>query len=92
VTTEPATTAPDTTPPEGIPPAMEQPTGLGDDPVLDALAQACYDGDMEACDDLFDRAPIGSPYMTYGDTCAGRQPAGTFNYCRVIFGADAPAG
>ena len=30
-------------------------------------------------------APIGSDYRTYGDTCAGRQATGTFNYCHVVF-------
>ena len=74
----------------GIPPATQQPTGLGDDPALDALAQACFDGDMQACDDLFDTAPIGSPYMSYGDTCAGRQAPGTLNYCRVTFPTAVP--
>ena len=69
----------------GVPPATQQPTGLGDDPALDALAQACFDGAMQSCDDLFDTAPIGSAYMSYGDTCAGRQAPGTLNYCRVTF-------
>jgi hypothetical protein len=84
-TTIPGQTVPPTSAPSGIPPASQQPTGLGSDPALDALAQRCYDGDMQACDDLFDQAPIGSAYMTYGDTCAGRQQPGTFNYCRVVF-------
>jgi hypothetical protein len=30
--------------------------------------------------------------MTYGDTCAGRQEAGTFSYCRVTFPTVARAG
>ena len=75
------------TSPSGIPPATQQPTGLGDDADLNALAQECFSGGMQACDDLFDRAPIGSAYMTYGDTCAGRQEPHTFNYCRVVFGS-----
>ena len=29
------------------------------------------------------QAPIGSDYRAYGDTCAGRQEPGTFNYCHV---------
>jgi hypothetical protein len=87
-TTEPPATTPETTgttTAADIPPATEDPTGLGDDVVLNGLAEACHDGDMQACDDLFEQAPIGSPYMTYGDTCAGRQEAGTFNFCRVVF-------
>ena len=85
-TTVPGPTVPPTSP-SGIPPATQQPTGLGDDASLNALAQECFSGGMQACDDLFDRAPIGSAYMTYGDTCAGRQEPHTFNYCRVVFGS-----
>ena len=83
----PGSTVPPSTSPTGIPPATEQPTGLGEDLTLDQLAQSCFDGDMEACDDLFDSAPIGSNYRVYGDTCAGRQQPGTFNYCHVVFPA-----
>jgi hypothetical protein len=79
------TTVPESTTPSSIPPATQQPTGLGDDPTLDALAQVCFEGDMQACDELFDFAPIGSDYRSYGDTCAGRQEPGTFNYCEVVF-------
>ena len=69
----------------GIPPAAQPPTGLGADAAFDVLARGCFDGDMGACDRLFKLAPIGSAYQTYGDTCAGRQPAGTFTYCRAAF-------
>jgi hypothetical protein len=79
------TTTPGPTTPTGIPDPTQQPTGLGDDPAFDVLARSCYDGDMQACDDLFDRAPIGSQYRAFGDTCAGRQEPGTFNYCHVVF-------
>jgi hypothetical protein len=81
------TTVPGETTPASIPPATEQPTGLGDDPTFDALAQLCFDGDMLACDELFDFAPMGSDYRSYGDTCAGRQAPGTFNYCHLVFPA-----
>lgn len=74
--------------PDGIPAAGQQPSDLGDDPVLDGLAQSCYVGDMNACDELYDTAPIGSEYRAYGDTCAGRQSAGTLDYCRVVFPTD----
>ncbi|MCW2583496.1 MAG: hypothetical protein JWQ53_2286 [Klenkia sp.] len=36
------------------------------------LAQGCFDGDFEACLDLWLQADIGSAYETYGDTCGGR--------------------
>jgi len=41
---------------------------------LDALAQDCFDGDLEACDDLFIESPIDSDYETYGNTCGDRVP------------------
>ena len=60
------------------------PDGLGSDPELDALAESCYAGDMEACDELVRRADSGSEYQAYGDTCAGRQPPNTGNYCTAL--------
>jgi len=71
-----------------LPAATSEPVGLGDDAVLDELAQSCYDGDMPACDRLYDRSDAGSDYETYGDTCAGRQPSGTFVYCSETFPED----
>jgi hypothetical protein len=58
---------------QSIPPAAAPPDGLGDDPVLDQLAQSCYDGDMEACDTLYAQSESDSLYELYGGTCAGRQ-------------------
>lgn len=71
----------------GIPPAGTPPDGLGADPVLDGYAQRCYDGDMDACDTLYDDADPGSRYATYGGTCAGRQPMDNsdFVYCTDAF-------
>ena len=37
-----------------------------------APAQACFDGDPVACDDLFSDTPAGSVDEAYGDTCGGR--------------------
>ena len=71
------------------PASGQAPIGLGTDPALDALALTCYNGDMAACDTLFDSAPLGSPYQVYGDTCAARQLAGTFKYCQESFPAAA---
>jgi hypothetical protein len=48
----------------------------GDDPELDALWDACEEGDGEACDDLFFQSPIGSEYEEYGTTCGNRFPDG----------------
>ncbi|MBN1091642.1 hypothetical protein JKP75_03065 [Blastococcus sp. TML/M2B] len=56
-----------------IPAATSEPEGLGDDPELDDYAEECHDGDMQACDDLFNQSPVGSAYELYGGSCAGRQ-------------------
>jgi hypothetical protein len=56
-----------------IPAATSEPEGLGDDPEFDRYAEDCYDGDMQACDDLFRESPAGSAYELYGGSCAGRQ-------------------
>ena len=53
----------------------------GDDPALDALWDGCEAGDMAACDTLFMDSPIDSEYESFGDTCGGRQEAGTDLWC-----------
>jgi hypothetical protein len=68
-----------------IPEAAQEPDGLGDDSELDGLAEDCFDGEMDACDDLFLEADAGSEYERYGDTCAGRQEAHTGVLCKVAF-------
>ena len=75
------TSAGPTEPPSGEP---VPPEGLGDDPALDALAQSCYAGDMETCDELYGSAESGSEYQIYGDTCGGRQPANTGRLCTLL--------
>jgi hypothetical protein len=72
-------------PPGSIPESEQPPDGLGDDADLNDLSGDCYDGSMQACDDLYDDAPAGSQYERYGDTCAGRQPEGTQQYCTASF-------
>jgi hypothetical protein len=54
---------------------------------MDQYAQQCYDGNMEACDDLFRESPIDSAYESYGGTCAGRQPVSVSEqiYCVDAF-------
>ena len=59
------------------------PEDLGDDPDLDALAQSCFEGDLVACDHLFLQSPVDSDYEAYGDTCGGRQEAGTGRLLRT---------
>ena len=45
------------------------PDRYGDDPVLDELYDACRDGDLVACDDLYAQSPYGSEYERFGSTC-----------------------
>jgi len=56
-------------------------TTYGSDAALDALWDSCEAGDMAACDNLFMESPIDSEYETFGDTCGGRQEAGTDFWC-----------
>ena len=55
------------------------------DRVLDILADECFAGEMASCDGLYQEAEVGSDYETYGDTCAGRQDAGTGQFCTEAF-------
>ncbi len=52
--------------------AGDEPMSYGDDPELDALWDACDDGDGAACDELFFISPIDSEYEEFGNTCGGR--------------------
>jgi hypothetical protein len=61
----------------GMPVAPEDvaepvPPVTGPDPVLNAYAQACFEGDYQSCDDLYFESPPLSDYEEYGSTCAGR--------------------
>jgi hypothetical protein len=73
-----------------LPPATAPPEGLGDDPALDRLAQGCYDGDMQACDDLYAQSDSDSLYELYGGTCAGRQEVSESDtvFCTQAFPED----
>jgi hypothetical protein len=79
----PSTSAPAA--PVPAPAPTQQPTGLGTDAAMDVLATTCFNGTMQACDDLYSRSPAGSAYETFGDTCAGRQPAATGRHCTDVF-------
>ncbi len=48
------------------------PGDMGPDPVLDEYADACFAGELQACDDLFYEAPPMSEYEEYAVTCGGR--------------------
>jgi hypothetical protein len=45
---------------------------LGPDPVLDAYATSCFEGELGACDDLYFESPPMSDYEEYASTCGGR--------------------
>jgi hypothetical protein len=62
---------------EGGPPS-EPPSS--DDPTLAGYADDCYQGDMQACDDLFRESDLGSELEDYGDTCGERLVVNP-NYC-----------
>lgn len=56
-------------------PATTEPTPpgeLGEDTLLDQLAQRCFEGDLAACDGLFYAAEVNSDYENYASTCGGR--------------------
>ncbi|GAB3191175.1 hypothetical protein GCM10027261_00280 [Geodermatophilus arenarius] len=61
---------------EPVPPGV-----LGSDPLLDAHAQGCFDGDLQACDDLFAESPPLSEYEEYALTCGGRVKAWSVPLC-----------
>ena len=54
-------------------------------PEFVGLAQGCFGGDMQACDDLFQQTPVDSIDEAYGLACGGRVPARDVT-CVEIFG------
>lgn len=56
---------------EGAAGEPDEPPAI-DDPELADLADACFEGSGEACDDLFFQSPVDSEAEDYGDTCGGR--------------------
>jgi hypothetical protein len=57
------------------------PTGLGTDAALDRYAQDCFEGDLQACDDLYFLSTPMSGYEEYAVTCGGRTRAYALAYC-----------
>ncbi|MEJ5945468.1 hypothetical protein WDZ17_09210 [Pseudokineococcus basanitobsidens] len=55
------------------PPLAEGQT-YGDNADLDALWDACEDGDGAACDELYSTSELGSEYEVFGQYCGGRVP------------------
>ncbi len=66
------------TPPE----PEDQPWGYGDDAELDALWDACAEGDWVACDDLYWRSAVGSEYEAFGGSCG--EQAAAYGICEWV--------
>jgi hypothetical protein len=64
----------------------DEPFTYGDDPELDALWDACEDGDPDACDDLWAEAPVDSEYEEFGYSCGGVVPEGETQVCSEALG------
>ncbi|MGY2003677.1 hypothetical protein [Blastococcus sp. SYSU DS1024] len=64
-------------------PAVE-PGDLGPDPTLDAYAEGCFGGELQACDDLMYESPPLSAYEEYASTCGGRVKAYTVMACTEL--------
>ncbi len=71
----------------GAGPPTEPPTG---DTEFDDLAEDCYEGEMRACDELYNVTPAGSDYEEYGDTCGGRWPVSARPSCQAIISDPLP--
>ena len=69
-------------PVEESPPQV--PGVLGPDPVLDAYAQSCFQGALQACDDLYYYSSPLSAYEEYGGSCGGRVEAGAVPACTEL--------
>jgi len=54
------------------PPAVpDEPSARGDDADLDLLWDACANGDLASCDELFASSGWGTAYEEFGSTCGG---------------------
>lgn len=67
------------------------PRNLGNDPVLDQLADRCANGDFGACDDLFWQSPLDSDYEDFGARCGDRNERAA-NQCVTLYGAGTGSG
>jgi hypothetical protein len=63
------------------------PADLEQEEDFPVLAQACFDGDPAACDDLFLGTPVGSVAEEYGATCGGRVAEGAAAQCATLITA-----
>lgn len=63
------------------PPIRSSADDYGDDAYLDALWDACANGDADACDRLYFESPFDSQYEVFGDTCGLRFESGHGEFC-----------
>ncbi|MGH9243272.1 MAG: hypothetical protein ACRD29_02920 [Acidimicrobiales bacterium] len=75
---------------EFTPDAPDPATGLGDDPSLQPYADACFNGDMLACDTLYFEAELDSALEMYGSSCGGRMTQRVFGACLDALGVALP--
>jgi hypothetical protein len=69
------------------------PTAVPGDVADQQTAGACFGGDFDACDTLFNNGQSNGDQAdaTYGDSCGGRIPNGSGKFCTQVFpGAQAP--
>ena len=57
-----------------------------DSPGLKVLAEDCKDGDLTACDLLYQIVPLGHELENVGYTCGGKVPMGAIPDCRTQLG------
>jgi hypothetical protein len=69
-----------TTTSTSLPPSSGNTTAPGTDAKLDGLWNACRDGDLQSCDQLYSQSTKGTAYSAFGDTCGNRRAAGG-GYC-----------
>jgi hypothetical protein len=60
------------------------PADLEQEGDIPALAQGCFDGDPEACDELFFVTPVDGPGEAYGRSCGGRVAEGAAGQCAQL--------
>lgn len=69
------------------PQAPPTPSDLAFQPLVDA----CFAGDMQACDDAYYESGVGTPEEAYGLSCGGRRSeADSFDDCAERFGPALP--
>ena len=74
-----------TTAPAGIPPATESPDGLGDDSTTQRVRPAVLRREHGGLRQPVHRVGGRVGLQEYADTCAGRQPAESGQYCTIAF-------